>query len=101
MCREYFEAFKVKLTSKKVPTNVEQRIQNLEKILNVFNLVILRERAYVDVERDNLMAQTSKQSGGWFSGWFGSGQSKTDVAGSADDIGIIALKKKSRAHIVY
>ena len=84
-CQVYYESFKFKLTSKQVPPFIDQRLQNLEKVLNVFNLVILRERAYVDVERANLSAQTVKSSGRWFSRWFGFGNDKTDAA----DIGII------------
>ncbi|XP_021940255.1 vacuolar protein sorting-associated protein 13 isoform X3 [Zootermopsis nevadensis] len=83
MCRTYAEAYQNKLTSRKVPTDLQTTLDNCEKVMDVFNIVLIRQKIEVEVERMDRKEQEMKKqkSGGWFSGWFGgSSQTKEEEA---------------------
>lgn len=73
MCRKYSRLYELKLNSKKISLSIAEELQNLERELNLFNILLLREQAYVQIARSNIEKSSSKTSenSGWFSGWFG------------------------------
>lgn len=73
MCRKYSELYEVKLISKRISSGTLEELTNLEKKLNVFNILLLREQAYVHVERSNFKKADKSSNSGWFSSWFNYG----------------------------
>lgn len=49
MCRSYAEAYKMKLTTKKIPQEIEELLIECEKKLDIFNLVIIRQKIEMEV----------------------------------------------------
>lgn len=82
MCRLYAEAYRTKLTSKKLPNDVQQCIDQHEGHLDLFNLILIRNRVDLEVEKSGKLQKPEAQKSGWFGGWFGSG--KTDDSADKD-----------------
>ncbi|XP_006741268.1 vacuolar protein sorting-associated protein 13C [Leptonychotes weddellii] len=77
----YKSAYKSKLTLTKVPEEIQKQIQDLEKTLDVFNIILARQQAKVEVIRSGQKlrkksADTGEKRGGWFSGFWGKKESK-------------------------
>lgn len=86
MCRKYEDLFRMKSKTKKIPKTVEKELEELEKKLNIFDLILLREKVYVEVERLAVEESENKASSGWFSYFFSSGSAKADDS-EKDDLG--------------
>ncbi|XP_037835905.1 vacuolar protein sorting-associated protein 13C isoform X2 [Kryptolebias marmoratus] len=75
--KTYRNVYKTKLLSQsKSGSDTEQQVQDLEKILDVFNITLARQQAQMEVIRSGQKvagkkAGGQKQGGGFFSGWFG------------------------------
>ncbi|XP_051757763.1 intermembrane lipid transfer protein VPS13C isoform X8 [Ctenopharyngodon idella] len=80
--KAYKAAYKVKLTQGKVREDTEKQIQELEKALDVFNIVLARQQVQMEVVRSGQKlvakkAATQKQSGGgFFSSFFSKKEGK-------------------------
>ncbi|KAA0723284.1 Vacuolar protein sorting-associated protein 13C [Triplophysa tibetana] len=81
----YKAAYKCKLTQGKVREDTEKEIQDLEKVLDVFNIVLGRQQAQMEVVWSghkvvSKKAATQKQSGGggFFSGLFSRKETKKE-----------------------
>lgn len=73
LCHEYAKAYQTKLTTAKPPTDIVNTCQQCEKDLDVLNIVLVRQKIEVEVERRGLLDQARKEKqGGWFSGWWSS-----------------------------
>uniref|UniRef100_A0A5F8G4V6 Vacuolar protein sorting 13 homolog C n=1 Tax=Monodelphis domestica TaxID=13616 RepID=A0A5F8G4V6_MONDO len=78
----YKNAYKSKLTQSKITEEVQNEIQDLEKTLDVFNIVLARQQAQVEVIRSGQKLRKKstdageKRSGGWFSGFWGKKEAK-------------------------
>ncbi|CAJ1049975.1 vacuolar protein sorting-associated protein 13C isoform X3 [Xyrichtys novacula] len=79
--KDYKTAYKNKLLSQNKPNpDVEQQVQDLEKVLDVFNITLARQQAQMEVIRSGQKELAKKAAGqkqggggvgGFFSGWFG------------------------------
>ncbi|KAM8974085.1 intermembrane lipid transfer protein VPS13C isoform 2-T2 [Pelodytes ibericus] len=85
--KTYKAAYKNKLTQSKPPEDLLKELQNLEKNLDVFNIVLARQQAQAEVIRSGqrLLAKKSSQGGekkskGWFGGFWG----KTETSKKED-----------------
>lgn len=77
--KKYKEAYIKKLSIKKVSSDVKQLLEEYEKSLDVFSILLMRQQA--DVEAAKLGAEkANEQQGGWFSGWWGTKQPSVDKA---------------------
>ncbi|XP_004421707.1 PREDICTED: vacuolar protein sorting-associated protein 13C isoform X2 [Ceratotherium simum simum] len=81
LLKSYKNAYKNKLTQAKVPEEVQKQIQDLEKTLDVFNIILARQQAQVEVIRSGQKLRkkstdTGEKRGGWFSGFWGKKESK-------------------------
>ncbi|TRY56689.1 hypothetical protein DNTS_012966 [Danionella cerebrum] len=81
--KTYKAVYRVKLTQGKARDDTEKQIQELEKVLDVFNIVLARQQVQMEVVRSgqklvSKKAATQKQSssGGFFSGFFGRKEGK-------------------------
>uniref|UniRef100_A0A8C1KH40 Vacuolar protein sorting 13 homolog C n=1 Tax=Cyprinus carpio TaxID=7962 RepID=A0A8C1KH40_CYPCA len=80
--KAYKAAYKIKLTQGKVREDTEKQIQELEKVLDVFNIVLARQQVQMEVVRSGQKlvakkAATQKESGGgFFSSFFGKKEGK-------------------------
>lgn len=72
ICRLYAEAYRTKSISKKVPNDVQQCIDQYEEYLDLLNLILIRNRVDLEVEKSGKLEKSEAQKGGWFSGWWGS-----------------------------
>lgn len=68
---------------------MEHKIADLEKELDTFSLVLLREQAQLEFERQHKSAAEAESNSarGWFSGWFSSSKPTTDSEKYAAEIG--------------
>lgn len=89
LCKLYAEVYKQKLTTKKPSQLLLDQIEDCEKKLNIQNLVIIRQKVELEVEKLTKEKEETA-SKGWLSGWWGS--KKDDSANETDDI-----KKKFQA----
>ncbi|XP_032336935.1 vacuolar protein sorting-associated protein 13C isoform X2 [Camelus ferus] len=81
LLKSYKNAYKNKLTQSKVPEEIQKQIQDLEKSLDVFNIILARQQAQVEVIRSGQKLRkkstdTGEKRGGWFSGFWGKKESK-------------------------
>ncbi|XP_067012189.2 intermembrane lipid transfer protein Vps13 [Anabrus simplex] len=83
LCRKYAKAYHTKLTSKKVPADVQEMLAECERLLDVLNIVLVRQKVEVEVERMDRKMQETKQQASWFSGWFSGGAAKKEEPLSA------------------
>lgn len=85
-CNDYAKAYQTKLVTAKPPADVVQTCQQCEKELDVLNIVLIRQKIEVEVERRGLLDQAKKEKqGGWFSGWW----SSSPKAESSDKVDIM------------
>nr|CAD7454577.1 unnamed protein product [Timema tahoe] len=89
LCRDYAEAYQTKLTARKLPADVQAKLAECERLLDVFNIVLIRQRIEMEVERQDRIALERKQSKSWFGGWFGSGKTQEQ-----EDMTAAAIAKK-------
>ncbi|XP_054740711.1 intermembrane lipid transfer protein Vps13 [Anastrepha obliqua] len=84
LCNTYAESFKEKELSKKPPASLVETCTLLEQKLDLFNLVLIRKRVQIEVDKIRKDEETRQsQKGGWFGGWFGGGK-KAEDEGSSD-----------------
>ncbi|XP_075873846.1 intermembrane lipid transfer protein VPS13C isoform X3 [Nelusetta ayraudi] len=76
--KAYKKAYKTKLAGNKQNQENDLHIQDLEKLLDVFNITLARQQAHMEVIRSGqkvgakkVAAGQKQASGGFFSGWFG------------------------------
>ncbi|NXX88954.1 VP13C protein, partial [Centropus bengalensis] len=77
LLRSYKNTYKSKLTQSKLSEETQRQIQDLERKLDVFNIVLARQQAQVEAIRSGqkLLKKKSieaeKKGSGWFSGFWG------------------------------
>ncbi|XP_060923538.1 intermembrane lipid transfer protein VPS13C isoform X1 [Limanda limanda] len=82
--KKYKSVFKTKLSQGKSSPDTERRIQELEKVLDVFNITLARQQAQMEVIRSGqkVVAKKAtggqKQGGGFFSSLFGKKNKKEE-----------------------
>ncbi|XP_055453879.1 intermembrane lipid transfer protein VPS13C isoform X3 [Psammomys obesus] len=80
LLKSYKIAYKNKLTQTKVSEEIQKQIQDLEKNLDVFNIILVRQQAQVEViHSGQKLRKKSAEAGekrGWFSGFWGKKESK-------------------------
>lgn len=82
--REYAEAYRTKLTSKKISNETQQCIDTNEEKLDLFNLILIRNRVDLEVEKSGILQKQEAQKGSWLSGWWGGGKSNDDESKNKD-----------------
>lgn len=89
LCKSYAASYKQKLTLKKIPAELTIQLQEMENKLDVFNIVLIRQRIEVQVERDQAEeARQKQQRKGWFSSWWGgAAEAEAVQPGSAAELG--------------
>lgn len=90
LCRLYENAYKTLLLAKKPTQLILDEVEDCEKKLNIQNLVIIRQKVELEVEKLTKEKEVV-ESKGWFSGWWGG--KKEDTTGSDTD----DIKKKFQA----
>lgn len=75
-CRSYADAYRTKLTAKKLTNDIKECLERHEEHLDLFNLVLIRKRVNFEVEQSGVLQKPQVQSSGWFSGWWGGGKSE-------------------------
>nr|XP_026496694.1 vacuolar protein sorting-associated protein 13 isoform X1 [Vanessa tameamea] len=79
LCKDYAAAYQNKLTCKgKVASEHQCVLDQAEKTLDLFNLVVIRQRIEMEVERLGKLEAEAKKSRGWFSGWWNGSSSKDE-----------------------
>lgn len=81
LCKTYAEAHKERCASKKPSATVEATCSIAEQKLDLFNLILIRKRIQLEVDRLRQEEETKKGSDSkstWFGGWFGRGKKEDD-----------------------
>nr|XP_034830207.1 vacuolar protein sorting-associated protein 13 isoform X3 [Maniola hyperantus] len=79
LCKDYASAYQSKLSNKgKVSAENKCVLDKAEKTLDLFNLVVIRQKIEMEVERLGKLEEEAKKSRGWFGGWWSGGSSKDD-----------------------
>lgn len=74
LCRSYGDAYHKKLTSRKVTKEIQENIDWHEERLDLFNLLLIRNRVDLEVEKSGILQKPEVKQGSWFSGWWGGGK---------------------------
>nr|XP_022907818.1 vacuolar protein sorting-associated protein 13-like isoform X1 [Onthophagus taurus] len=77
MCKQYGKMYKLKMQSKKLAPEDENKIEKLEKALDLMNIVLVRQK--INLELEKLERDKPQAAGGWF-GWFGNQEEKPDAS---------------------
>ncbi|XP_028627194.1 vacuolar protein sorting-associated protein 13C [Grammomys surdaster] len=110
LLKSYKMAYKSKLTQTKVSEEIQKQIQDLEKSLDVFNIILVRQQAQVEViHSGQKLRKKSAEAGekrGWFSGFWGKKESKkrdeeSSVPETIDDLMTSEEKDKLFTAIGY
>ncbi|XP_054866363.1 intermembrane lipid transfer protein VPS13C isoform X4 [Amphiprion ocellaris] len=106
--RAYKTAYKTKLLSQTKPgQDAERHIQDLEKVLDVFNITLARQQAHMEVIRSGQKMVGKKTSGGgrggFFSSWFGRKAKKEEqeVEESSESSGLDQLMTAEEKDKLY
>ncbi|XP_039749833.1 vacuolar protein sorting-associated protein 13 isoform X2 [Pararge aegeria] len=79
LCKDYASAYQCQLSNKgKISTENKCVLDKAEKTLDLLNLVVIRQRIEMEVERLGKLEEEAKKSRGWFSGWWSGASSKDD-----------------------
>ncbi|CAK1598970.1 unnamed protein product [Parnassius mnemosyne] len=79
LCKDYANAYQCKLSNNgKVTTEQQNVICQAEKSLDLFNLVVIRQKIEMEVERLGKLEEEARKTRGWFGGWWSRGTSKDD-----------------------
>ncbi|KFO96709.1 Vacuolar protein sorting-associated protein 13C, partial [Calypte anna] len=76
LLKSYKNMYKNKLTQSKLSEEAQKQIQDLERNLDVFNIILARQQAQVETIRSGQKllkkktAEAAKKSGGWFGGFW-------------------------------
>ncbi|KAL7980317.1 hypothetical protein Chor_014646 [Crotalus horridus] len=78
--KSYKNVYKIKLTQTKLSEDNQKQLQDLEKALDVFNIVLARQQVQTEVVRSGQKLSKKSADGekksGWFSGFWGRKESK-------------------------
>uniref|UniRef100_A0A3B3ZUH9 Uncharacterized protein n=1 Tax=Periophthalmus magnuspinnatus TaxID=409849 RepID=A0A3B3ZUH9_9GOBI len=102
--KAYRNAYKTKLlNTSKTSQEIEQNIQDLEKVLDVFNITLIRQQAKMEVIRSGQKLVAKKSAGqkqGWFGGWFGK-KAKKDEQEQEEMSGLDDIMTAEEKHKLY
>ncbi|XP_061856365.1 intermembrane lipid transfer protein VPS13C isoform X2 [Colius striatus] len=82
LLKSYKNMYKNKLTQSKLSEEAQRQIQDLERKLDVFNIILARQQAQVETIRSGQKllkkktTEAEKKSGGWFAGFWGKRESR-------------------------
>uniref|UniRef100_A0A8B9G2X3 Vacuolar protein sorting 13 homolog C n=1 Tax=Amazona collaria TaxID=241587 RepID=A0A8B9G2X3_9PSIT len=82
LLKSYKNVYKNKLTQSKLSEETQRQIQDLERKLDVFNIILARQQAQVETIRSGQKllkkktTEAEKKGGGWFSGFWGKKESR-------------------------
>ncbi|XP_064373577.1 intermembrane lipid transfer protein VPS13C isoform X2 [Dromaius novaehollandiae] len=82
LLKSYKNVYKNKLTQSKLSEEAQRQIQDLERKLDVFNIILARQQAQVEMIRSGQKllkkktTEVEKKSGGWFGGFWGKKESR-------------------------
>ncbi|XP_025834662.1 vacuolar protein sorting-associated protein 13-like [Agrilus planipennis] len=74
ICREYADLYKQKLCKEKLDANDKESLQKCEDFLDVTNIIIIRQKVELQVER---MEKLQAKPKGWLSNWWWTGSQQT------------------------
>lgn len=83
--KKYEEAYRLQLTAKKVTADLINRCEEFEKILDLHNIVVVRQKVALEVEKEGMRQRAEEQkSTGWFSSWWGGASKKEETSAGVD-----------------
>lgn len=84
LCRTYAETYRAKLTCRKVTAEIQKNVDTHEERLDLFNLLLIRNRVDLEVEKSGILKKQEEKQGSWFSGWWGGNKNAEDGGGDKD-----------------
>lgn len=80
----YAEVYKQKLTNKKPSPEILEKCNECERKLNIQQLVVIRQKIELEIDKINKEKAVEQQKGGWFSGWWGGKKDDANIEDSDD-----------------
>ncbi len=80
----YAEVYKQKLTNKKPSPEILEKCDECEKKLNMHQLVVIRQKIELEIDKLSKEKAVEQQKGGWFSGWWGGKKDDAKLEDSDD-----------------
>ncbi|XP_037042887.1 vacuolar protein sorting-associated protein 13-like, partial [Bradysia coprophila] len=86
LCKEYAAAYQAKI-SVKTPTAAQiQQCEDLEKKLDLYNILLIRKRVDLEVKISDKQKAEAPKPTSWFGGWFGGNKEDVTKKNESDDI---------------
>uniref|UniRef100_A0A182TV09 Vacuolar protein sorting-associated protein 13 n=1 Tax=Anopheles melas TaxID=34690 RepID=A0A182TV09_9DIPT len=82
--RRYEEAYRQQLTAKKLTPEIVSRSEEYEKMLDLHNIVVIRQKVALEVEKEGKRQAEEQKAAGWFSSWWGGGAKKEEDTAGGD-----------------
>uniref|UniRef100_A0A182NLZ6 Vacuolar protein sorting-associated protein 13 n=1 Tax=Anopheles dirus TaxID=7168 RepID=A0A182NLZ6_9DIPT len=82
--RRYEEAYRQQLTAKKITPEIVSRSEEYEKILDLHNIIVIRQKVALEVEKEGKRQAEEQKTAGWFSSWWGGGAKKEEDSTGGD-----------------
>lgn len=78
LCKTYAAAYKEKALAKKPTEKQIAQVQMCQEKLDLFNLVLVRNRIGLEVDRIKSKEQEEQKNKGWLGGWWGGSKTSKD-----------------------
>ena len=82
--RRYEEAYRQQLTAKKLTPEIVSRSEEYEKMLDLHNIVVIRQKVALEVEKEGKRQAEEQKAAGWFSSWWSGGAKKEEDTAGGD-----------------
>ncbi|BES95651.1 Vacuolar protein [Nesidiocoris tenuis] len=84
--KAYYNAYTTKMSSARPTVPQLKACEQLEAKLDALNLILVRQRVELELERQQQRSEkSSPKTGGWFSGWWGASTSDKDSTSTEDN----------------
>ncbi|CAG7785731.1 unnamed protein product [Allacma fusca] len=85
LCKAYANAYYEKKIAKKPKPDIEATVAHCEKVLDIFNITLVRKQVEVKLARRGATVQPTEKKGGWmsWSGWFGRSEEQQGTAATS------------------
>uniref|UniRef100_A0A146KJR5 Vacuolar protein sorting-associated protein 13A n=1 Tax=Lygus hesperus TaxID=30085 RepID=A0A146KJR5_LYGHE len=84
-CKKYYDAYKSKMATAKPSQQQVTACREIEEDLDALNIILVRQRVELELEREHIQAAKATPKSGWFGGWWGQGSSSTSESDGETD----------------
>ncbi|KAF6206535.1 hypothetical protein GE061_017769 [Apolygus lucorum] len=85
LCKKYYSAYKSKMSTAKPSQQQVAACREIEEDLDALNIILVRQRVELELEREHVQAAKTTPKSGWFGGWWGQSSSSATESDSEND----------------